>query len=1107
MMPARGDKWYAEISMSAGQGPSHPSLRAFRNALEAMFRECTLLENRSFLNLYGRMEFVFESRHTDASIRQQLHALRRYTRPTGTLALEPDADDWLLSLRAICEAVAYLYDTPVPEPLALQYRSLGTRRLRPEKPREEAKVETLQVLATEPPSALQTIDGQTSFTVRCREEALGELQLTLTDQGACLLSYLQPLLQPFQQFLVTHCQRLGSAGNHYQSTPQSLVILEPDLLMDVSDLANCFEGKEGNPALFFAAHLVPQPSSLPAFLGTLVNSVLDESIRHPGGSIQSATQAALREHFTQALTVGQARLAPLLTRIEAVHGPRLRAVTDRLQGQLVRIEPSFLSARWGLQGRLDLLVEDPQDPLRKDIFELKSGNAPNNGRCKMEHGMQVVGYNMLLESVFGPQRSGTSAVIYSGADRQVERNVAISPSVRARLLRLRNEVVSGILRLADGDAGPLETLLTLDTTRLQRFHKERIDAFQAAFREADPRKKAYYLALLSFLLREYLDMKCGRSLSPGRQEERNGFAALWREPIEEKCVQFSALAGLRFLALDADTARVHFHIPQPREHNFRSGDLVVIHGLQRGQSNPLHQQLVKARIEEMDADTLCVALQNRQLDASHFTRYPEWAVEHDGNEKSKWKAAQQLFAVVSNATKGRFERLVGLQRPNVGIPPDIDPTGLNENQAALLRSALAAKDYYLVQGPPGTGKTSTFLTSLVASQLNMPGSMAVVAFTNRAVEEIAARLEARQIPFMRLGSRFQDTGLQSFIDCLDVEGARRYLRSHRVFLSTVATLTTQLDNLRQLKADLHTLIVDEASQLDEAQLAGMLLAFDKYILIGDQNQLPPIITQDASCCTVHDPLLTDIDIRTLTASVFERLMRNATEKGWAEAYGMLDTQYRMHESIAALINPWYGHRLRSGFERQAAPGSGWKGRTLPGGSPWQAVLEAGRTVFVPSPRAETPKYHVAEATRIAALLQYMQQSLGDDFSSADIGVVTPWRTQISKIREHLSQTPGLETLAIDTVERFQGSEKDIILASFAVCHPTQMSVLRTPGSYRHSNPEGSIREINLDRKLLVTLSRARHQIILFGEEEVLASDPVWAAVLSGLTRCPLPPGL
>jgi hypothetical protein len=70
-----------------------------------------------------------------------------------------------------------------------------------------------------------------------------------------------------------------------------------------------------------------------------------------------------------------------------------------------------------------------------------------------------------------------------------------------------------------------------------------------------------------------------------------------------------------------------------------------------------------------------------------------------------------------------------------------------------------------------------------------------------------------------------------------------------------------------------------------------------------------------------------------------------------------------------------------------------------------------------------------------------------------------------------------------------------------------MAILRTPGTFSHTGPEGEPQDIDIDRKLLVTLSRARRQVVVFGDEDVLSSDPVWSDVITRMTRYPLPEGL
>jgi superfamily I DNA and/or RNA helicase len=211
---------------------------------------------------------------------------------------------------------------------------------------------------------------------------------------------------------------------------------------------------------------------------------------------------------------------------------------------------------------------------------------------------------------------------------------------------------------------------------------------------------------------------------------------------------------------------------------------------------------------------------------------------------------------------------------------------------------------------------------------------------------------------------------------------------------------------------------------------------------------------------------------------------------------MLTTHFRMHAEIASLIDPWYGHRLRCGSEAQRADYE-FLG---PEDGRWKRVLSAGRVVFIPSPHEMTSKYHDTEARRIVSLLKYLRDSGGASFKPEHVGVVTPWRTQIGLIRNLLGAESNLQEVNIDTVERFQGSENRIILVSMAVYHPAQLALLRSPGVFRYREEDEKETEVSLDRKLLVTLSRAKQQILFFGDERVLKSNPHYASVIERMQR-------
>jgi KaiC/GvpD/RAD55 family RecA-like ATPase len=1096
-MHTPAEQHFHRIEEAVSHAASGHAIRDFRIILESIFRHLTSADRRSFTGLYARMEFIFDKMKVGPLMREQLNELRKCGNHHVMNELRDDRDTYLLGLRAVCEAVAFFYETPVPSELQVMYTSLGERRFTssPVSSGDMLPVMRPVVTAVGP---VGDQEGRRCFSIRCRDQELGAFTLRLCQSSGGDLTRLQPLMRPYQMLHVFHCRKIEGTDDRYTSTSRTQVVIEPDILLDVSSLAGCFQQRMIQPLAFFTSQFIPSDMNDKAFTGVMVNAMLDEAVRTPVPDFVKAYREAVADNVLKAAGMGKQMLREIYANIRSMHWTNLLRMAADVRDLSTRIEPTFYSAQYGLQGRLDLLVEDPADPARKDIIELKSGGYPRSGGAWKNHEMQVVGYNLLLRSTFGEHRTGNSSILYSSAPQDALRNVTSDALSEHSFLELRNAIVAGLLQLADGDHALLARIDERSAEGCPPYTTEEFTRFGSYYAAADPLQRAYYQSFLSFVIREFLNEKCGMASAPSREDQGDGFAALWLQDEYDKASHFVILRGLEYGSFEAAKSIVHFRMPGTQNHNFREGDPVLIYARTEEGLNPLCQQILKGRLDGLGQGTVTISLNNRQLDASHFVRYAEWVVEHDVFDNNHWQMARALFTVLEPAHAERFRLIAGLTVPAAAELPQISAEGFNENQKNILQKAIAAKDYFLVQGPPGTGKTSTFLTALVYELLKADGSMVVVAFTNRAVDEIGQRLRDNGIPFLQLGSRMSEAEaeLRSIVEKGDIESAAQFIKGHRVFLSTVSTMNNRLPGLKDLKSDLRTLVVDEASQLNEPQLISLLLAFDKFILIGDQNQLPPVVTQDPVFTETTDPLLKSIGIDNMRSSIFDRLMRNAKRRSWDFAWGMLTTHYRMHEDIAALIDPWYGHQLKCGKPAQKASHV-FDGPDDAFG--WHRVMGAGRTVLVPSPVEKTGKFHDTEARRIVSLLRYIRAYMGIAFNDRTVGVVTPWRTQIGLIRALIGDDADLKDVSIETVERFQGSEKDIILVSFAVYHPGQLEMLKSPGRFTYTDASGLAGDVEMDRKLLVTLSRAKQQVIVFGDEKLILADRLWGDVIGRMT--------
>jgi hypothetical protein len=428
----------------------------------------------------------------------------------------------------------------------------------------------------------------------------------------------------------------------------------------------------------------------------------------------------------------------------------------------------------------------------------------------------------------------------------------------------------------------------------------------------------------------------------------------------------------------------------------------------------------------------------------------------------------------------------------------------DEFQRIALR-ALAARDYYLLVGPPGTGKTSHALRTMVELFVREGRHVLLTAYTNRAVDEICRALAATSpaTDFIRIGREAAcDPAWRPYLldrmlaPCTTRAEVRRRLECCPVIVGTVSTLSSQADLFRLKHFD--TVIVDEATQILEPQLLSLLCrrdatgrrsAIDSIVLIGDHRQLPAVVQQPVAASRIADPTLRALGLSDLRLSLFERLYRAAADP---RAVDMLCTQGRMHEEVADFPNrAFYGGRLRPvGLHHQ-------QGDILPIGLPADADLAdilTRRVAFLPTvPEAsgmDFVKYNRTEAALAArlALAIRRQYAATTGFDADTLGIITPYRSQIALIRRELEAADAdvLRSVTVDTVERFQGSERDVIIYSFCVNSADQLALLANL-----TEDDGVV----IDRKLNVVLTRARRQIYLLGVPSILRLNDIYARLL------------
>jgi DNA replication ATP-dependent helicase Dna2 len=190
-----------------------------------------------------------------------------------------------------------------------------------------------------------------------------------------------------------------------------------------------------------------------------------------------------------------------------------------------------------------------------------------------------------------------------------------------------------------------------------------------------------------------------------------------------------------------------------------------------------------------------ISLINKQLNKNYFAISEYWALDRDFRETGYKQLLQQLYEFVKSENRV-IDLVLGLSRPEFDSSIEIPNNGLDEMQFENVKNAVRAKDYYLIQGPPGTGKTSKVLVEIVRNLAKPENDIMVVAFTNRAVDEICEKLQSLNINCIRLGKGDKPYYWSDLAGRLKLDELNEVVQSNNVFVSTISTFANSLDILK-----------------------------------------------------------------------------------------------------------------------------------------------------------------------------------------------------------------------------------------------------------------------------------------------------------------------
>ena len=639
-----------------------------------------------------------------------------------------------------------------------------------------------------------------------------------------------------------------------------------------------------------------------------------------------------------------------------------------------------------------------------------------------------------------------------------------------------------------------------------------IDRFQEKLQRLSAIEKSYFYAVYNFLTKELYTSKSGDV----DYEGRTGAASLWLSTLAEKCEAGEIIYNLRIRenhAADEHKAylllvRSDFEEKELPETvadndiqnvlpNFRQGDAIILYERNCGTDNVTNKMVFKGNIEHLTDHEISIRLRATQQNPSVLPADSLYAIEHDMMDTTFRSMYQGLYAYLS-ATQERRDLLLAQRPPKFDESLDSLVSQAKDDFTRVALKAQAAQDYFLLIGPPGTGKTSCALKKMVETfHADKGAQILLLSYTNRAVDEICKSLASIRpaVDFIRVGSELScdETYRTHLIEnelasCNRRSEVYERIRSCRIIVGTVAAISGKPELFR-LK-HFNVAIIDEATQILEPQLLGILCArgeeggnaIDKFILIGDYKQLPAVVLQSSEQSAIYEESLMSIGLTNLKDSLFERLYRNCTARQSPltshPSYDMLCRQGRMHPEVALFANrAFYG------------------GRLIPVGLPHQ--LEDSDTVCrlafypsIPEKTGTSTKINHSEARIVADLVARIYEDCRIDFDEArTLGIITPYRSQIALIKKEIAALgiPALNRIMVDTVERFQGSERDVIIYSCCINSYFQLKFVSNL-----TEEDGTL----IDRKLNVALTRARKQMFVTGVPKYLKSNPLYESLLN-----------
>ena len=1105
--------------------PSEAQARIMHETLVIACYEGLKETKHGFGNLSSQVEALCRLHHIAPKDVVAIHKMRRHSNSAAPIL----PDDIAYDCRALALFVSAVFQEAIPDTLVGKLPTHGRIT-------ENIQIANYRYIRC----VVRAWDEQTIQVAVINQDSSEELLMVdyMNTAEYVDFSYLRSLLREGMQLNLLDC-----TVTRKKVVPR-LIVVEPDYLVDISSIANCFESYGHHPLLFTVKRMGERPNNKHIVLGNFAGSALDDIINHPTDyTIKDTFRSNFREKALDFATCPDFNAVEFKQAAEQQVANIQEIVNELFQSferEKAILEPSFVCERLGLQGRIDLMTTDlkllVEQKSGKNIFIERQYKNPHGSLHVEKHYVQLLLYYGILQYNF--QLNPKDAHIELMYSKYPLPNGLLEVEPLQKLIReamkFRNQAVATEYWMAENGFHRLLPLMTPQVLNVekqndafyQRYLLPQLTEVLAPLHQLSELERAYFTRMMTFVIKEQLVSKVGAQEGVG-----NSNADLWNMPLAEKKDTGNIYTELTITDKSCSSSfngydTITLNVPQQGIDflpNFRRGDMVYLYAYKKNEEPDVRKSILfKGSLQEIHTSSIVVHLNDGQQNPNLIAGEC-FALEHAGSDIGGTSAIRSLYTFITSDVERR-QLLLGQRAPRAdkslvlsrSYHPDYDE---------IILKAKQAQDYFLLIGPPGTGKTSQALQYLVLEQLaekpkvqstnpndqspkvNGQSSILLLAYTNRAVDEICNMLSEHEIDYIRIGNeyscdpKYSDHLLQEVLDeNTTLNSIKSTLSEAQIIVATTSTMNSRsaLFNIKHF--DL--VIIDEASQILEPNIVGILTArqeegraIDRFILVGDHKQLPAVVQQQGSLeMEESDKRLDSIHLSSCANSLFERLILTERAAGRTDFIGTLHKQGRMHPDIADFANRKFyakeqlecvplAHQLETELSYNEESEDALDN-----------MLKAHRMIFIPSMPCKqlniSEKVNTDEARIIADLLRRLYRQMSKNFDpQKSVGVIVPYRNQIAMIRKEIErlEIPALEGISIDTVERYQGSQRDVILYSFTIQSRYQLDFLTANTFYEEGQP--------IDRKLNVAITRARKQLILTGNESTLRQNQLFAELI------------